>query len=190
MDVKKIVNGVEQTFCLPASQYVANKIAKTFYEDYDIVSEYTGTGATIKKYSKRKVVNFYDREHVQYIRSNIPPIDLGGFYWENSKDLAIYHKVLSESENETLSKEHRITIPLCVFSNLREDDVLEIIGFDADKNGKKERVKFKAKKIYLKNIGNITEDSSKFPLITFPKTAFTRYFAPTPKPVPKFKKRK
>lgn len=176
MDIVKEVNGYKHTFCLPASQYVAGLIKRELHDEYEIEVELTGTGATLKKYSKRKYVDFHDKEHISYLKTSRPPIFIGGFYWEGDKDLAVFYKTCTDAENEKLKKEGVLLIPYDVFIHLRDQDLIEFIGSDVDKTGKEVKVKFKATKEFVKEYAKIEHVPDDMPWYKIPKEKFSRKF--------------
>lgn len=180
MDIVKIVNGRKIEFCLPASQYVAGLIEKDIHEEYDLEVVLMGTGARIKKHSKKKYVDYHDKEHISYIRTQRPPIELGGLYWEASKDLAVFYKSNSEEENTRLKKEGVLQIPYDIFRHLRDEDIVEINGTDVGKNGKDIRLKFRGTKEYIKQFGKIEQIPESMPFYIVPKDKFSRNFLVTP----------
>ncbi len=187
MDIVKEVNGQKHIFCLPASQYVAGLIKKQIYHAYDLEVELVGTGASIKKITKRKIVDHYDKENVSYIRAQQPPIFIGGFYWESEKDLAVFYKTNTEDENKLLKAEGILRIPYDVFKNLREQDLIEIKGIlpgmslwatpnapapAPNKAGKEYRIQFRATKGYIKQFGKNFPVDDDMPLYEMPKEKF------------------
>ena len=172
MDIVKEVNGQKHIFCLPASQYVAGLIKKQIYHAYDLEVELVGTGASIKKITKRKIVDHYDKENVSYIRAQQPPIFIGGFYWESEKDLAVFYKNNTEDENKLLKSEGILRIPYDVFKNLREQDLIEIKGILPNKAGKEYRIQFRATKGYIKQFGKYFPVDDDMPLYEMPKEKF------------------
>ena len=174
MDIVREINGRKQTFCLPASQYVAGLIKKDMHEEYDIEVELTGTGASLKKHSKRKYVDYHDREHVSYLKTSKPPVHIGGFYWEGDKDLAVFYKTCTDEENKRLRNERILLIPYDVYRHLRDEDLIEITGIDIDKTGKEIKVKFKAAKGFIKNHGQAEETLDDMPWYAISKDKFSR----------------
>lgn len=149
MDFIKKIDGEEYVFCVPASHYVANLIKKDQNPAFDIEVVLSGTGAILKKYSKKKIVDHHDPDCVSFIRANIPPVEIGGFYWEVGTDAAVYNKTNTDKENEQLQKNGMVQIPYIVFKHLRPEDWVEIKGKIIDSTGKERNVLMKAKKSFI-----------------------------------------
>ena len=181
MDIVKIVNGVKYNYCLPATWYVAKQVSDSFYEDYDIEAEYTGTAAFLKKLSKQKVVDFHDKELVHYLKTKTPPVKIGDFCWESNNDLILYRYTLTEAENEILKKQNAVPIFSDIIRYLRAEDIVSITGIDTNKNGHDVTICFRAKKKYIAEIGKTMAVKEDMPLYLVPKTAFVRCYVPQAK---------
>ena len=188
MDIVREINGRKQVFCLPASQYIAGLMKKDIHEAYDIEVELTGTGAIIKKYSKRKHVDYHDKEHIYFLRTQKPPVNIGG--WEGDKDLAVFYKTCTDEENEKIKTEGVLLIPYDAFKHLRDEDLVEITGRDFDREGKEVRVKFKAAKSFIKQYGRIKDVPDDMPWYEVSKDKFYKNFLQEPKKVRKWKSRR
>lgn len=127
MDIKQIVGGKEYIVCCPDSWYIAKQVVSEHHEDYDLTYEKTGTAAKISLFQKKKMIDFYDKEHITYLRSNTPPKILGNLYWIGD---ALNKVSFSINEDETVCS--RKESPDCffishdVFKHLREHDIVEI----------------------------------------------------------------
>ena len=127
MDIKQIVDGKEYIVCCPDSWYIAKQIISEHHEEYDITYQKIGTGAKITLHQKKRMVDFYDKEHVTYLRSNSPPKLLGNLYWVGD---ALNKVSFSINEEETVCS--RKESPDCffishdIFKHLREYDIVEI----------------------------------------------------------------
>lgn len=175
MDIIKEVNGQKQTYCIPASQYVAQLIKNDIHDEYDIEVEFAGTGAKLIKYSKRKIVDHYDKEHILYVRTKMPPVNIGGFYWGDAcRDIAVFYKTNTDAENKKLQNEGILQIPYDVFKHLREQDLVEIKGYELDKDGKEVKIQFKAAQWYIAKYGKFEPVPGDMPLYKIPRDKFIR----------------
>ena len=181
MDIVRTVNGVKYNYCVPATWYIAKQISDSFYEDYDIEAEYTGTAAFLKKCSKQKIVNYHDKEQIYYLKSKTPPVKIGNFCWESNNDLIDYRYILTAAENEILKEQNAVPIFSDIIRYLRAEDIISITGVDTDKNGHDVTICFRAKKKYIAEIGKTMEVKEDMPLYLVPKTAFVRCFVPQAK---------
>ena len=173
MDIEKIINGEKRLYCIPASQYVAENVAKESSDEYEYEVTYNGTGAILKKYSKIKHTDFYDKDHFYYTK-RMPPILIGAFYWEADKDIAVFSKICTDEENSILQKTEELIIPYDVFKHLREDDLIEIKGIIKDKTGKKNYIKFRACKKFIIGSGKREERPKDMPIYLVSKNNFAR----------------
>lgn len=174
MDIEIVENGKIRKYCMPASHYIAKMIEKEQHKSYGFEVKLDGTAATIKKYSKTKYTDYYDKDHVYYTKSSVPPILIGGFYWDGNKDLAVFYKTCNDEENKKLQTENLLAIPYDVFRNLRDQDRIEIKGKDFDKTGKEKLIKFKALKSYIKEYGTCESRPEEMPLYLIPKDKFAK----------------
>ena len=127
MDIKQIINGKEHVVCCPDSWYIAKQISLEHHEDYDIIYERTGTAAKLKLVSKKRVVDFYDKEHITYLKGNSPPEILGDLYWIGDELNKVSYSI---KENETVCSDNQNTdcffIFHEIFKHLRDFDIIEI----------------------------------------------------------------
>jgi len=151
MDIKQIINGQEYTVCCPDSWYLAKQIASEYHEEYELTYEKTGTAAKINLIQKRKMVNFYDREHITYIKSNAPPKILGYLYWIGDSLNKVSYSI-NENETVCFKKESPdcFLISYDIFKHLREYDVVEIKATDFHpESGKDIPMIFRANKKWI-----------------------------------------
>ena len=131
MDIKQIINGKEYTVCCPDSWYLAKQIASEYHGEYELTYEKTGTAAKISLIQKKKIVDFYDKEHITHIKSNAPPNILGNLYWIGDSLNRVSYSI---DENETVCRKKEnpdcFLVSYDIFKHLREYDIVEIKATD------------------------------------------------------------
>lgn len=160
MDIKQTIRGHEYTVCCPDSWYIAKQIITEHHDEYTLEYEKLGTNAKINFTQNRKMVDFYDKEHITWIKSNTPPRSLGVLYWTNDELNKVILKLKKEEADYAGNeKEGCFYIFHDIFKYLRDYDLIEIKTSERNLKGQEIPMVYITSKEWINKSGYVLNEN-------------------------------